>query len=224
MDWGPLLLSLELSLWTTVVLLAVGLPAAWWLVFRRRWWTPLVEAVIALPVVLPPTVLGFLVLAMIAPQTVVGRFWLSLTGEPLAFSFGGLLVASVLYSLPFVVKPIAAGFAAVDRRVLEASATLGASEIATAARVLVPMSWPAVVTGTVLGFAHTVGEFGVVLMVGGNLPGRTRTVSIAIYDHVQRFDMESATRTSLLLLGFSFAVLAITYALHRRTPASWPTR
>ncbi len=224
MDWGALLLSLELALWTTFILLAIGLPAAWWLVFRRRWWTPLVEAVIALPLVLPPTVLGFLVLTMIAPQTPIGRFWADLTGEPLAFSFSGLLTASVLYSLPFVVQPIAAGFAGVDTRVLEAAATLGASDRSTAIRVLIPLSWPAVVTGAVLGFAHTLGEFGVVLMVGGNLPGRTRTISIAIYDHVQSFEMAAATQTSLLLLGFSFVVLAVTYALQRRSPTPWPTR
>jgi len=223
-DWEAIRLSLKLAAATTAVLLLLGLPLAYWLTFARWRGRFLVEAVVALPLVLPPTVLGFYVLLAIGPRSPFGRAYEALTGSLLPFSFGGLLVASVLYSLPFAVQPFAAGMAAVDRRLLEAAWCLGVSRAGTFARVIVPLARPGIVTGMVLSFAHTLGEFGVVLMVGGNLPGRTRTVSISIYDAVQSLDYAAAGRTSLLLLAFSFAVLAITYAMQRSVWAVWPLR
>ncbi|HUO30348.1 MAG TPA: molybdate ABC transporter permease subunit [Bryobacteraceae bacterium] len=222
MEWQAIWLSLRLSFWTTVILLAIGLPAAYWLTYSLHKWKFLVEAVIALPLVLPPTVLGFYILVAIGPRSPAGKLYATLTGGMLPFSFQGLLVASVLYSLPFAVQPFAAGFAAVDRRLIEASWCLGVSRAATFFRVIVPLSAPAIVTGMILAFAHTLGEFGVVLMVGGNLPGITRTVSIAIFDDVQALNYQAALNTSLLLLGISFCVLAATYGLRRRVWAVWP--
>jgi len=222
MEWQAIWLSLRLSFWTALILLAAGMPAAYWLTFSRRKWKFLVEAVVALPLVLPPTVLGFYILLAIGPRSPVGRLYGTLTGGLLPFSFEGLLVASVLYSLPFAVQPFASGFAAVDRRLIEASWCLGVSRAATFFRVILPLSVPAVVTGMILSFAHTLGEFGVVLMVGGNLAGITRTVSISIYDDVQGLNYQSAMNTSLLLLGVSFVVLAATYGLRRRFWAVWP--
>ena len=222
MEWQAIWLSLRLSFWTTLILLAGGLPAAYWLAFSRRKWKFLVEAVVALPLVLPPTVLGFYILLAIGPHSPVGKFYAVLTGGMLPFSFEGLLVASVLYSLPFAVQPFASGFAAVDRRFIEASWCLGTSRLATFFRVIVPLSIPAIFTGMILSFAHTLGEFGVVLMVGGNLAGITRTVSISIFDDVQGLNYQSALHTSLFLLGVSFVVLAATYGLRRRVWAVWP--
>lgn len=221
-DVPALLLSLKLSAATAAVLVALGLPLAAWLAFSTARWKPLVEAVVALPIVLPPTVLGFYVLLLLGPHGPVGRAVDSLFGARLPFTFEGLLVASVLYSLPFAVQPFAASFASVDRSLLEAAASLGASRFRTFLRVVLPLSRAGVVTGVVLSFAHTLGEFGVVLMIGGNIPGETRTVSVAIYDHVQALDYDSAGATSLVLLAVSFAVLAATYALQRRTVAAWP--
>jgi molybdate transport system permease protein len=221
MDWQAIWLSLRLSFWTTLILLAIGLPSAYWLTFSRRRWKFLVEALVALPLVLPPTVLGFYILLAIGPHSPVGRLYAELTGGMLPFSFQGLLAASVLYSLPFAVQPFAAGFVAVDRRLIEASWCLGVSRRVTFFRVIVPLSIPGIVTGMILSFAHTLGEFGVVLMVGGNLAGITRTVSISIYDDVQALDYHSALRTSGLLLGISFLVLAATYGLRRRAWTTW---
>jgi molybdate transport system permease protein len=223
-DWQAIRLSAVLAAATSLVLLVIGLPLAWWLTVSRFRLKFLVEAVVALPLVLPPTVLGFYVLLAIRPTSAAGRAWEALTGSPLPFSFTGLLLASVLYSLPFAVQPFASGFAAVDRRLLEASWCLGASRLRTFVRVVLPLSLPSVVTGVVLSFAHTLGEFGVVLMVGGNVPGVTRTVSISIYDHVQALDYAAAGQTSLFLLAVSFAVLAVTYALQRTSWAAWPLR
>jgi molybdate transport system permease protein len=222
LDWVAIGLSLRLSFWTTLILLFLGLPIAHWLTFSHRRWKVLIEAIVALPIVLPPTVLGFYVLIAIGPRSPVGRFYQRLTGELLPFSFRGLLVASILYSLPFAVQPFASAFKAVDRRLIEASWCLGISRFATFCRVIIPLSIPGVIAGMVLSFAHTLGEFGVVLMVGGNLPGITRTVSISIYDEVQSLNYDLAGQTSLLLLGFSFLVLVVTYALQRRVSAAWP--
>lgn len=221
-DLPALLLSLRLSAATAAILLVLGLPLAAWLAFSTARWKPLVEALVALPIVLPPTVLGFYVLLLLGPAGPLGRAAESLFGSRLPFTFEGLLVASVLYSLPFAVQPFAASFAAVDRRLLEAAETLGCSRAGAFLRIALPLSRAGVVTGVVLSFAHTLGEFGVVLMVGGNIPGETRTVSVAIYDHVQALDYGAAGATSLVLLGLSFAVLAATYALQRRTVAAWP--
>ena len=215
MDWTALWLSVRLATATTLVLLAIGIPIAYWIVFSPRRWKFLVEAVVALPLVLPPTVLGFYVLIAIGPLSPLGRAYSRLAGHGLPFTFEGLLIASVLYSLPFAVQPFSAEFASVDRRLLEASWSLGVSRLATFRRIVLPLSIRGLVTGIVLSFAHTLGEFGVVLMVGGNLPGVTRTVSISIYDAVQSLDYAAASRTSLLLLVVSFVILASTYALQR---------
>lgn len=215
MDWTALWLSVRLATATTLVLLAIGIPIAYWIVFSTRRWKFLVEAVVALPLVLPPTVLGFYVLIAIGPLSPLGRAYSRLAGHGLPFTFEGLLIASVLYSLPFAVQPFSAEFASVDRRLLEASWSLGVSRLSTFRRVVLPLSVRGLVTGIVLSFAHTLGEFGVVLMVGGNLPGVTRTVSISIYDAVQSLDYAAASRTSLLLLIVSFVILASTYALQR---------
>jgi molybdate transport system permease protein len=223
LDWVAIGLSVRLSLWTTAILFLVGQPIAYWLTFSRRRWKFLVETVVALPLVLPPTVLGFYILLAIGPKSPIGAIYSALTGNLLPFSFQGLLLASVLYSLPFTVQPFAAAFRAVDKKLIEASWCLGVSRAATFAKVVLPLSRPGLIAGAVLTFAHTLGEFGVVLMVGGNLPGITRTVSISIYDEVQALNYAAAGKTSLLLLCVSFAVLAVTYALQRRFFAAWPT-
>jgi molybdate transport system permease protein len=216
MDWRAIGLSLRLAGCTTAILCAVGLPLAYWLAVSRRRWKVLVEAVVTLPLVLPPTVLGFYLLVALGPRGPLGAGYEALTGGRLAFSFAGLLVASVLYSLPFAVQPFAAAFAGVDRRLVEASWCLGVSRARTFLRVTMPLARAGILAGIVLSFAHTLGEFGVVLMVGGNLPGQTRTASVAIYDHVQSLEYAAAGRTALFLLGCSFAALVLTYALRRR--------
>jgi len=216
MDWTALTVSLELAAIVAGVLLVLGTPLAYWLAFSDWRWKFFVDAAVALPLVLPPTVLGFYVLLAIGSRSPIGRAWTTLTGHSLAFTFEALVVASILYSLPFAVQPIATAFSQVDRTLLEASATLGASRWRTFSRVVLPLSVEGVIAGGVLSFAHTLGEFGVVLMVGGNLPGITRTVSISIYDDVQGMRFEAANETALVLLIFSFTVLAAVYALLRK--------
>ncbi len=216
MDAEALRLSFTLAALTTAALLVLGLPLAAWLAVSRWRWKPLVEAVVALPLVLPPTVLGFYLLVAMGPSNPFGRAWVSAFGRPLAFSFEGLLLASVIYSLPFAVQPFAAALSAVDPRQVEASHTLGVSRLATFFRVSLPIAAPGVVAGSVLTFAHALGEFGVVLMVGGNIPGETRTLSIAIFDSVEQLDYATASRTALFLLAVSFTVLVVTYSLRRR--------
>ena len=224
MDWNAIALSLRLAGLTTLILFLAGLPLAYWLAVSRRRWKFMVEAVVALPLVLPPTVLGFYLLLAMGPRSPLGRAYETVTGHLLPFSFQGLLVASVLYSMPFTVQPFAAAFKAVDPRLVEASWCLGQSRAATFFRILLPLSWHGVVTGMVLSFAHTLGEFGVVLMVGGNLPGITRTVSISIYDAMQSLDYAAAGRTSLLLLLVSFAALSVTYTLQGNFRSLWPQK
>ncbi|HTA47922.1 MAG TPA: molybdate ABC transporter permease subunit [Verrucomicrobiae bacterium] len=216
-DWQAFRLTIELAVVVSAVLLVVGLPLAYWIAFSRRRWKFLVEALVALPIVLPPTVLGFYVLVALGSRSPLGRWWQSMTGHTLAFTFTGLVIGSILYSLPFAVQPFAASFSSVDRKLLAASATLGASPLRTFFRVVVPLSVPGLVAGVALAFAHTMGEFGVVLMVGGNIPGVTRTVSIGIYDQVQASNYASANAMALLLLVFCFGVLTLVYGLHRRT-------
>lgn len=216
MDWTAVALSLRLAAIVAGVLVLIALPLAYWIAFSKWRWKFLVEAVVALPIVLPPTVLGFYVLVAIGSQSPIGRFWMRITGHGLAFTFEALVFASILYSLPFAVQPMAAAFAQLDQSLPEAAATLGATRFRTFTDVVLPLSIEGVVAGAVLSFAHTIGEFGVVLMVGGNLPGITRTVSISIYDQVQGLQYESANETALVLLAFSFLVLAIVYALMRR--------
>lgn len=224
MNWQAITLTLKLACWVSGILLLLGLPIAYWVTFSRWRWKFIVEAVVALPIVLPPTVLGFYVLMAIGSHGWVGKIWQAWFDRPLAFTFTGLVIASVLYSLPFAVQPFAAAFAGVDRKLIHASWTLGASKLRTFLRVILPLSFTGILTGIVLSFAHTLGEFGVVLMVGGNIEGVTRTVSIDIYDNVQAFNYEAAGHTALLLLVFSFAVLSIVYALNRRIWGTWPAK
>ena len=216
MNWTAILTSLELALATTVVLMAIGIPLAYWLAFSTRRWKFLVESAVALPLILPPTVLGFYVLIALGPRSPVGRLSERIFGTTLPFTFKGLVVASTLYSLPFAVQPIASAFGSVNRRLIEASWTLGVSRAGTFRRVIIPQSVAGLITGVVLSFAHTIGEFGVVLMVGGNIEGQTRTISIAIYDDVQALNYAQANSTALLLVIFSFAVLATVYGLNRK--------
>ena len=219
-DWQAFRLTTELAVVVSAILFVTGLPLAYWIAFSHRRWKFLVEAIVALPIVLPPTVLGFYVLVALGSQSPLGRWWQSLTGHTLAFTFTGLVIGSVLYSLPFAVQPFTTAFSSVDRKLLAASATLGASALRTFFHVVVPLSVPGLVTGVVLAFAHTMGEFGVVLMIGGNIPGVTRTVSVDIYDQVQASNYAAANATALLLLVFCFAVLTAVYALNRATSHS----
>src|SRR5437667_8172995 len=222
MNWEAFLLTVRLAAIVSTLLIAIGIPIAYWLTYSRWRWRFLVEAVIALPIVLPPTVLGFYVLMALGSRSPLGRWWESLTGHTLAFTFEGLMIGSVLYSLPFAVQPFAASFAAVDARLIAASAILGASKWRTFFQVILPLSLSGLVTGVALSFAHTMGEFGVVLMVGGNIPGVTRTVSIAIYDQVQALEYGAANMTALILLAMSFVILSMVYALNRKVWAVWP--
>jgi molybdate transport system permease protein len=224
MDAAALILSAELAGLATAILLVLGLPLAWWLVTSSWRAKFLVEAVVALPLVLPPTVLGFYLLTGLGPRSPLGQAFQAVAGHPFPFSFTGLLLASVLYSLPFAVQPFAGALAGVDRRLIEASHTLGVSGLATFFKVTLPLAWPGVLAGAVLTFAHTLGEFGVVLMVGGNIPGRTRTLSVAIFDHVESLEYVAAHQTAALLLAISFAVLAFVYALQRRPFFRWNDR
>jgi molybdate transport system permease protein len=215
-DWQAFRLTIELAVVVSAILLVAGLPLAYWIAFSRWRGKFLVEAMVALPIVLPPTVLGFYVLVALGSLSPLGRWWQSLTGHTLAFTFTGLVIGSILYSLPFAVQPFAASFSSIDRKLIAASATLGASPLRTFFRVIVPLSMPGLVTGVALAFAHTMGEFGVVLMVGGNIPGVTRTVSISVYDRVQASNYAGANAMAVLLLIFCFAVLALVYGLNRR--------
>jgi molybdate transport system permease protein len=222
MDWQAFGLTLRLACLVAAILVVIGLPIAYWITYSRWRWKFLAEAVVALPIVLPPTVLGFYLLVVLGSRSPLGRWWQALTGHTLAFTFEGLVIGSLLYSLPFAVQPFAASFAAVDPKLLAASETLGAAKLRTFLRVILPLSKPGLVTGIALSFAHTMGEFGVVLMVGGNIPGVTRTVSIDIYDQVQASNYTAANQTALVLLVISFLVLSIVYALNRKVWAVWP--
>jgi molybdate transport system permease protein len=224
MDWQAFLLTLKLAVLVTAILLVLGLPIAYWLTYSPRRWKFLVEAVVGIPLVLPPTVLGFYILLALGSKSPIGRWWESLTGHTLAFTFEALVIGSVVYSLPFTVQPLAAAFSTVDRKFVAASATLGASRLHTFFRIILPLSVSGLLTAIALTFAHTMGEFGVVLMVGGNIPGVTRTVSIDIYDQVQATNYASANQTALVLLAISFVALSLVYALNRRVWAIWPWR
>jgi len=221
MNWEALALTLRLAFVVSVVLLATGLPIAHWVAFSRWRFKFLIEAIVAMPLVLPPTVLGFYFLLLFGQHSTAGRFLSHVFGFTLPFTFAGLVVASAIYSLPFAVQPFAAGFAAVDRKLIHASALLGVSDWRTFFRLVLPLSKRALITGFVLSFAHTLGEFGVVLMVGGNIPGVTRTISIAIYDDVQALDYQSAGINALALLIFAFVILSAVYAVNRRTTDLW---
>ncbi|WP_455199996.1 molybdate ABC transporter permease subunit [Kaarinaea lacus] len=212
----PIWLTLQLATVTVLVLLVVSTPVAWWLARTKSKLKVPVEAVTALPLVLPPTVLGFYLLIMMGANSPLGQFWVQLTGQPLSFSFTGLVVASCIYSLPFVVQPLQAAFESLDRLTVEAAWTLGASRMKTFFTVILPQSRRGFLTAIVLGFAHTMGEFGVVLMVGGNIPGQTQVVSIAIYEHVETLAYGAAHAMSAGLLLFSFVVLFLVYGVNRR--------
>ena len=214
-DLGPLWLSLSLAAVTTLILLLLGTPLAWWLASTESRWRAVVEAITALPLVLPPTVLGFYFLILLGPASPVGAFWVRMTGETLTFSFSGLVVASVVYSLPFMVQPLQNAFESIGRAPMEAAATLRAGRLDAFFSVAVPLSTTGFVTAAVLTFAHTIGEFGVVLMVGGNIPGETRVISIAIYEHVETLNYGDAHLLSAGLLVFAFIVLLPVYAMRR---------
>ena len=224
MNFEAMLLSFRLAATVSTILLALALPLAYWLAFSRWRGKFLLESVVALPLVLPPTVLGFYALMAMGPHGPLGKLSQALLGHTLAFTFTGLVIASMVYSLPFAVQPLIASFESLDRRLLDASAVLGAGRARTFVRVILPLCWPGVITAVVLSFAHTLGEFGVVLMVGGNLPGITRTVSIDIYDRVQALDYSGAHRMALVLLVISFAVLSVVYGLNRQVWSPWPRR
>jgi molybdate transport system permease protein len=217
MDWQAFWLTFRLAVIVTAVLLVLGLPLAYWIAFSRWRWKFLCEAIVALPIVLPPTVLGFYVLIALGARSPLGRRWQSMT-----FTFEGLVIGSVIYSLPFAVQPFAAAFSAVDRRLLNASAVLGVSKFRTFWRVIMPLSLSGLLTGIALSFAHTIGEFGVVLMVGGNIPGVTRTLSINIFDQVQDLNYSAANTTSLVLLLIAFVLLSVVYSFNRRVWSLWP--
>lgn len=222
MDWQAFWLTIRLAVTVTAVLVVLGFPLAYWIAFSRWRWKFIVEAIVALPIVLPPTVLGFYVLIALGQRGPIGRWWQAMTGHTLAFTFAGLVIGSVLYSLPFTVQPIASALAGIDTRLLAASEILGASKSRTFWRVLVPLSTPGLITGIALTFAHTMGEFGVVLMVGGNIPGATRTLSINIYDQVQDLNYAAANTTALTLIMIAFVLLSVVYSLNRRPLDVWP--
>jgi len=217
MDFEAVWLSVQLAGWTTVTLFVLGLPLAYWLAVTRWRLKFLLEAIVVLPMILPPTVLGFYILIAIGPLSPLGTTYEAMVGRSLAFSFQGLLLASVLYSLPFAVRPFTAAFAGIDRRLVEASWCLGVSRLLTFLRIVFPLSWAGILTGVILSFAHTLGEFGVILMVGGNIPGSTRTVSISIYDEVQAVNYSVAATTSFVLLASSFLALSVIHLVNRKT-------
>lgn len=216
-DLQPVWLSIRLAAYTTLILLVAGSLLAWWLAQTKSRLRPVVEAITALPLVLPPTVLGFYLLVLFSPQAPLGFFWKQVAGEGLAFSFSGLVLASCLYSLPFMVQPLQSAFEGVGREPQEAAAVLGAGPFDRFFNIVLPLSLRGYVVAAVLTFAHTIGEFGVVLMVGGNIPGRTKVISIAIYEHVETIDYAQAHILSAGLLIFSFVVLLAVYLLNRRS-------
>ena len=214
-DISAIVLTLKLASLVTIILLFIGLPLAWWLARTKSRWQAPVAALVAMPLVLPPTALGFYLLIGLGPNSPMGQALDAVGIGPLPFTFSGLVVASVLYSLPFVVQPLQAAMQALDERVLEVAASVGAGPIDRFLTVVLPLSWRGIVTASVLGFAHTLGEFGVVLMIGGNIEGETRVIAVQIYDHVEALDYAQAQRLSALMLAFSFIVLVLMYSLNR---------
>jgi molybdate transport system permease protein len=216
MDQQAIFLTFRLAGITTLILLGISIPLGYWLAYSKARWKPLVEAAVALPLVLPPTVLGFYLLVLMGPRTALGRAVSVVLGHPLAFSFAGLLAGSVIFSLPFAVQPMTSGFRSIDREILEAAQLLSPQPARILLRVLLPLARPFLLTAAVLAFTHTVGEFGVVLMIGGGIPGVTKTLSISIYDQVQDFAYAQANHTALLLLGVSFLALLVIYGRRGR--------
>ncbi len=219
LDWQALWLSLRLASITTAILIAIALPLGSWIALRSSRFARMVEAFVALPLVLPPTVLGFYLLVVLGPHTAPGRWIAKALGHPLAFSFEGLVVGSVIYSLPFAVQPISAGISGIDRELLDAARLLGAHGYSLLSRILVPLTRRSILTAAILSFTHTLGEFGVVLMLGGSIPGRTQTLSISIYDQVEAFNYAAANRTSLVLIVLSLAALLAIYGGRRNADA-----
>jgi molybdate transport system permease protein len=215
-EFGPLWLSAKLAFVTTAILIIAGAPLAWWLSQTRSRIQPFVQALVAMPIVLPPTVLGFYLLIVLGPNGAIGSWWVQVTGEALTFSFTGLVIASCVYSLPFAIQPMQNAFESLSKKSIEAAWTLGASKFDAFLTVAVPLSARGFVSAIVLSFAHTLGEFGVVLMVGGNIPGETRVVSIAIYDHVETLNYAAAHQLSLLLIGFAFVTLFGMFVINKR--------
>jgi len=216
MDWTALRLSLELGLLTVLVLLPVGVLAGRWLAYSRFPGKGLIEALVALPLVLPPTVFGYYLLVAFGQASPIGQAWHAVTGRPLVFTFEGLLLASIIFNLPFAIQPMQRGFEAIAPDIREAAACCGMGWWEALRRIELPLAWPGVLTAMVLSFAHTLGEFGIVLMVGGSIPGETRTIAISIYDRVQAFDDAGAGRMALALLGISLAAIVMTYSASRR--------
>jgi molybdate transport system permease protein len=221
MNWQALALTVRLA--SLVSLILMGVPVAMWVAFSRRRWKFLAESIVALPIVLPPTVMGFYLLVAFGSDSSLGRWYEHMSGRTLAFTFNGLVVASVLYSLPFAVHPMVAGFRGVDQKLMAAARTLGAGKFKIYTQIVLPLAWPSLVTGLVLSFAHTVGEFGVVLMVGGNIGGVSRTLSIDIYDQVEALNYHAANETALTLLAFSYMLLCVVYGLNQKL-VLWGTR
>lgn len=219
---APLWLTLELAALTTCILLLLGTPIAWWLARTSARGKIAVEALTAMPLVLPPTVMGFYLLILLGPNGWIGSWWLSMTGSTLTFSFTGLVIASCVYSLPFVVQPLQSAFESIDGSLIESAHILGARRLDTFVTIVLPLAGRGFLTASVLGFAHTVGEFGVVLMVGGNIPGETQVISIAIYDHVESMEYGAAHQLSLILLVFSFLVLLAVYGFRHHQARSIP--
>src|SRR6516162_9284154 len=223
MNWQALVLTTKLASLVSLILMLAGVPIALWVAYSQRRWKFFAESVLALPIVLPPTVLGFYVLVALGSDTGLGRWFQQVTGRPLAFTFTGLVIASVLFSLPFAVHPMVAGFRSVDSKLMAAARTLGAGKIKVFSQIVLPLSWPSLLAGLVLSFAHTVGEFVVVLMVGGNISGITRTLSSDIYDQVEALNYHSANVTALTLLIFSYMLLCLVYGLNQKL-VLWGTR
>ncbi|HCA27326.1 MAG TPA: molybdate ABC transporter permease subunit [Betaproteobacteria bacterium] len=215
-DWQPLALTFELASVTAIILLIIGVPLAYWLAYSRFRFKPVVETLVSMPLVLPPSVLGFYLLVAFSPEHLLGKTLLDSFNLRLAFSFNGLVLGSVIYSLPFMVQPLQSGFQSLPLSLKEAAYTLGKSRLATARRVLLPNIRPALLTGLVLSFAHTVGEFGVVLMIGGNIPGQTRLASLAIYDEVEGLNYAAANFYALILFAVSFIILLTVYVANKR--------
>ena len=213
---GPLLLTLKLAVVTTAILIVICTPAAWWLANTKNKIKPIIEAVVALPIVLPPTVIGFYLLIFLGPEGWLGSLWLKVSGETITFSFFGLVIASIIYSLPFVMQPLQSAFESIGNEVMEAAATLGAKPLDAFISIALPLSKRGFLTATVMGIAHTLGEFGVVLMVGGNIPGETRVISIAIYDHVETLNYSTAHSMSLALLILAFSAMLSLYFINRK--------
>ncbi len=216
MDWGPLILTFKLAFITTVVLFAIAVPVAYWLAYSKSRIRPVIETLVSMPLVLPPTVVGFYLLLAFSPGNFFGNWLEEWLGIRLIFSFGGLLIASIIYSFPFMVQPIQSGFSSLPVSLKEASGVLGKSRWTTLSRILLPNIQPAILTGCILSFAHTVGEFGVVLMIGGNIPGKTKVASIAIYDEVEALNYPAANAYSLVIILIAFSLLLTVYFIKGR--------